>query len=115
MKGSTLDIYINKYNPLILKCLQSKMDIQLITSVWACIANIASYICKPEQAMSELMRKASKEANNKTIRDKLFSIGNTLRKGREVSHHEAIMRILSIPLRRSSTPVQSIATDYRKD
>ena len=81
----------------------------------ACIAYIASYICKPEKTMSELMRKASKEANDKTIREKLYSIGNTLRKGREVSHYEAIMKILSIPFRRSGTPVQFIATDYRKD
>ena len=98
-----------------LKCLKSNMDIQLIASVWACISYIASYICQPEKTMSELMRKASEEANDKTIRDKLYSIGNTLRKGRKVSHHEAIMKILSIPFRRSSTPVQFNATDYRKD
>lgn len=38
--------------------------------------------------MSELMQKASKEANDKGITDK--NIANQLRKGREVSHHEAI-------------------------
>jgi hypothetical protein len=42
--------------------------------------------------MSEMMRKASKEAQDKNITDRLYHISNQLRKGREVSHHESIMR-----------------------
>ena len=115
MKRSPQDIYINNYNPTILKCLRSNMDIQMITSIWACIAYITSYMCKPEKTMSELMRKASKESADKNIKDRMYDIANQLRKGREVSHHEAIMRVLSIPLRRSNIPVTFISTDYKEN
>lgn len=47
--------------------------------------------------MSEFIQKASKEANEKGITDKLYHIANQLWKGREVSHHEAVMRCLSMP------------------
>lgn len=55
------------------------MDIQIITSVWA---YITSYICKPQKIMSELMSKDSKEAQEKGVADRLYHIGNQLRKGR---------------------------------
>ncbi|WAR11360.1 hypothetical protein MAR_025540 [Mya arenaria] len=60
------------------------------------------------------MRKASKESADKNIKDKMYHIANQLRKGRKVSHHEAIMRVLSIPLMRSSKPVIFISTDYKE-
>ncbi|WAQ96598.1 hypothetical protein MAR_029288 [Mya arenaria] len=84
------DIFVNNYNPTILRCLKSNMDIQIITSMWACIAYISSYICKPEK---NYVRIDAKEANDNNIREKLFSIANILRKGREVSHHEAVMKV----------------------
>ena len=87
------------------------MDIQLITSIWPCIAYITSYVTKPETCMSDLMRKASKEATEKGVAGRLHHVANQMRKGREVSHHEAIMRILSIPLRRSNISVVFIPTD----
>lgn len=62
--------------------------------------------------MSELMSNASKDAQNKGITYRLYHIANQRRKGREVSHHEAIMRVLSIPLRRSNIPATFLATDY---
>lgn len=61
------------------------------------------------------MRKAKKVANDNTVRDKLFTIANVLRKGREVSNHEAIMKVLSIPLRRSNIPVQFISTNLKQN
>eukprot|EP00105_Crassostrea_gigas_P004589 XP_011417845.1 PREDICTED: uncharacterized protein LOC105321279 [Crassostrea gigas] len=115
MERSPEDLFVNNYNPVLLRCLRSNMDIQMITSIWACIAYITSYICKPEKTMSELMQKASKEANDKGVTDKLYHIANQLRKGREVSHHEAIMRCLSMPFRRSNIPVAFVATDFKEN
>jgi hypothetical protein len=65
---------INPYNPVILKCIRANMDIQFITDVWACVAYIISYMCKPQKSMSDLMRNACKESA--TVKDKLKSIGN---------------------------------------
>ncbi|WAR06037.1 hypothetical protein MAR_021406 [Mya arenaria] len=80
MKRKPSDIFVNNYNPTILRFFKSNMDIQIITPMWACIAYITSYICNTETTQSELMSKASKEVNDNNISDKLFSIVNILRK-----------------------------------
>ena len=41
------------------------------------LAYLTSYLCKPEHAMSELMKNASKEAYGKDIKGKMLSISNT--------------------------------------
>ena len=115
MKRDPAETTINNYNPHILKALQANMDIQYITNIWACIAYLTSYMCKPERTMSELMRKASKEAQNKNIRQALKEIGSIFIKAREVSEHEAIGRILSLPLRRSNIEVIFIQTDLKEN
>ncbi len=114
-KRKPSEVYINPYNPVILKALEANMDMQIITSMWACIAYITSYICKPEKSMSELMRKAAKEAPEGNLSSQLYHVANAMRKGREVSQHEAIMRLLSIPFRRSNTEVLFISTDAKEN
>ena len=61
------------------------MDIQYITDIWACIAYLTSYICKPERTMSELMKKAIKESSHQGVREKLSHVAHIMRKAREVS------------------------------
>ena len=104
---------INPYNPYILKALRSNMDIQYIVDIWSCIAYITSYMCKPEKEMSQLMKFAVKEADS--IKDQLKSIGNTFLHSREVSQHEAIARLIIIPLRESNTSVQYIPTGFEHE
>ena len=115
MKRSTSEMNINNYNPIILRALRANMDIKYITNIWACIAYLTSYMCKPERTMSELMRKASKEAHDKEIQHKLFHIGQVFLKCREVSEHEAIARVLSLPLRRSNLMVTYIPTGPKNE
>ena len=50
---------------------------QFVTGVYAMLTCLTSYLCKPEHTMSERMKKASKEAYGKGIKDKMLSIGNT--------------------------------------
>ena len=57
-----------------------------------------SYLCKLEHSMSELMKKTSKEAYAKDVKGKMFSNVNTFLTKREVSTHEAIKRVLSLPM-----------------
>ena len=45
-------------------------------------------MCKPEKAMSELMKKASKEATKKGVQDKMWVKGNLISQKREVSTDE---------------------------
>ena len=111
LKCKPTETCVNPYNPIILKALRANMDIQYITDVWACVAYITSYMCKPERSMSELMRKACKEAN--TLKEKLKSIGSVFLKSREVSQHEAIARLIGLTLKQTNTPVLFVPTAYK--
>ena len=89
------------------------MDIQYVIDIWSCIAYITSYMCKPEKEMSQLMKHAVKEAD--TVKDKLKAIGNTFLHSREVSQHEAIPRLISLPLRQTNVPVKHIPTGLEQN
>ena len=53
------------------------MNLQFATDVHAMLTYLTSYLCKPEHAMTKLMKKALKKAYGKNIKGKLLSIGNT--------------------------------------
>ena len=71
------EVNIGPYNTVILKLLKSNINLQFVTGVYSILTYLMSYLCKPEHAMSELMKKASKEAYGKDIKGKMLSIGNT--------------------------------------
>ena len=76
---------------------------------------LMSYLCKPEHTMSELMKKALKEAYEKDIKGKMFFIGNTLMNKHEISTHEAIKRVLSLTMRHSNIDVLYVPTGLKKN
>ena len=114
-KRKPSEVNISPYNTVILKLLKSNMNIQFVTGVYAMLTYLTSYLCKPERTMSELMKKASKEAYNKDIKGKLRSIGNVFITKREVSTHEAVTRVLSLPMRRSNIDVLYVPTGLKKN
>ena len=91
------------------------MNIQFVTGVYGLLTYLTAYLCKPEKTMSELMKKASKEAGGQDIRGKLKSIGNVFLTKREVGLHEATKRLLSGPCRRSNNLTLYIPTGPQKD
>ena len=95
------EINISPYNTIILSLLKANMNIQFCTSIYAVIAYLTSYLCKPERSMSELMRKTAKECESENVRKVMSKVGGVLINKRETSLHEAIMsRVLSmLPLR----------------
>ena len=58
---------ISPYNTAILATLRANMNIQYVTSVYAVLAYLTSYLCKAEHSMSELMKKAAKEVDQKGV------------------------------------------------
>ena len=104
-KQKPSEIIIGTYNTVILKLWKANMEIQFVTVVYTILAYLASYLCKPEHAVSEVMKKTSKEDYGKDIRGKIHSIGNIFLTKREVSTHEAIKRVLSLPMRHSNIDV----------
>ena len=65
--------------------------------------------------MKKLIKKPSKEAYGKDIKGKMFSIGNTFLTKHEVSTHEAIKRVLSLPMRHSNIDVLYLPTGLKKN
>ena len=49
------------------------MTIQFVTGVYATLTYLTSYLCKPEDTVSELMKKASKETCGKDM-DSVLSL-----------------------------------------
>ena len=88
---------------------------QFVTGIYAMLTYLTSYLCKPEHAVSERMKKASKEAYGKDIKGKMLSIGNTFVTKREVSTHERIKRVLSLPMRHSNLDVLYVPTGLKNN
>ena len=114
-KRNVSDILIGPYNTVIFSCLKANMNIQYITSVYALLTYLTSYLCKPEHNMGELMRNASKEAYGNDVKSKMRPIGDILATKRECSLHESIKRILSLKYRISGKDVVFVPTGFKKD
>ena len=100
------EAWVVPYNTVLLYTWCANMNIQCITGIYGVIAYLTSYLTKPERSMSELMRAASKEAASLPIKEKLTKLGKVFQNSRDLSTHEAIVRTISIPLRRSNIDVQ---------
>ena len=106
---------ISPYNPILLKLWQANMNLQFVCGIYGLVVYLSEYVCKSEHYMSELMKKASKEAGNQTIADQLKPVGKVFVDHREVSIHEAIKRTLSLPLRKSNIGTVWVPTGHSKD
>lgn len=98
-KREPKDVYINNYNPNIIKAWQANIDLQYVCDPYACVMYIASYITKSEHEMGELLTAASKQAADMDLRSQLKKVGSKFLSSRDVSAQEAAYRILSLPLK----------------
>ena len=103
------------HNTVILKLLNSNINLQFVTGVYAMVTCQTPYLFKPKHGMSEFMKKASKEAYGKGIKGKMFSIGNTFLAKREVSTHEAIKTVLTLRMKHSNIDVLYVPTSLKNN
>ena len=115
IKRRPTDINVSPYNTVILACLRANMNLQFVVGIYGLVAYLTSYLCKPEHTMSEFMKAAAAESHSSGIKDRLRAIGDVFLTKREVSCHEAVMRCLSMPLRRSNIDVLYIPTGEIKN
>ena len=66
-----------------------------MTGVYAMLTNLIFYLCKPESAMSELIKKATKKAYWKNVWEKLSAAGNVFMTTLKVSPRGTIRQLLS--------------------
>lgn len=60
LKRQVQDVWINQYNPDLLRCWNANIDIQYIVDAYSCVVYIISYISKAEREMGLLLTHAEK-------------------------------------------------------
>ena len=90
---------------------QANHDIQIVIDQFACAQYVCGYLTKNEGGISKLLRAVNDECdgNIKQI-TKLNKLAAVLDKHREVSVQEAVYRLLSLPMTKSSVKVKYLST-----
>lgn len=106
------DVWINQYNPDLLRCWQANMDIQFVVDAYSCVVYIISYALKTEREMGLLLDQAQKEAMNGNLQAKesMKKIGTVFLQSRQVSAQECCYRLTGLPLKHCSRGTQFIPT-----
>ena len=112
-KRSSESMYINSYNPTILKLWKANMDIQVVGGSTSAAYYVCSYLCKAEpddlkHAMQDLIE--NMQGENLTHRCRLLKIGCCLLKNRKISAQEAAYRLSKLKLVHSSRAVMFLNT-----
>ncbi|XP_078579125.1 uncharacterized protein LOC144863641 isoform X1 [Branchiostoma floridae x Branchiostoma japonicum] len=107
------DMWVNNFNPHLLRAWNGNMDIQYIFDAYSCVKYIVSYISKAEREMGKLLKEAQKEARegNEDVVTEMRKVGNAYLHHREVSAQEAVYRVCSLKLKECSRAVTFIPTD----
>ncbi|XP_064617311.1 uncharacterized protein LOC135481415 [Liolophura sinensis] len=104
------DVWLNQYNPDLLRAWNGNMDIQFVLDAYSCIVYIISYISKSEREMGLLLEQARKETlnGNEDTKQALKKLGAVYLQSREVSAQEAVFRVCNLHLKECSRLVQFI-------
>ncbi len=109
-KRQPQDLWVNVYNPDLIRCWNANMDIQYIFDAYACVAYVVLYLSKAEREMSMLLSHAQAEAQkgNLDARQSMREIGCVYLHNREVSAQEADYRVCNLRLKEGSRKVEFI-------
>nr|XP_021334689.1 uncharacterized protein LOC110440049 [Danio rerio]XP_021334690.1 uncharacterized protein LOC110440049 [Danio rerio] len=113
LKRKPADVWVNQYNPDLLRCWNANMDIQFVVDAYSCIVYIISYISKAEREMGLLLANAQKEAHkqgNMDAKQALRKLGSVFLHNREVSAQESVYRLTNMKLKQGSRKVVFIPT-----
>ncbi|KAK6167006.1 hypothetical protein SNE40_021119 [Patella caerulea] len=112
LKRDPKDVWINQYNPDLLRAWNANLDIQYVFDAYSCIVYIVSYISKSEREIGLLLGDAHKEAveGNLDAKSSLKKISSTYLHSREVSAQEAAYRVCNLRLKEASRKVVFIPT-----
>ncbi|XP_071963919.1 uncharacterized protein [Antedon mediterranea] len=110
LKRNPQDVWVNQYNPSLLRAWNANMDIQYITSVYACVTYVIGYMSKSEREMGLLLSHAASEVKegNENARQSLSKLGHVYMNNREVSAQESVYRVCGLRLKECSRKVEFI-------
>lgn len=110
LKREVNDIFVNGFNRQIMKLHQANHDLQICIDQYSVGQYICGYLTKNESGISKLLKAVNEETNGSRQMDKLNSLAAVLDKHREVSIQEAVYRLLSLPMTKSSVKVKYLST-----
>ena len=109
-KRKVRDIFVNGYNANIMRLHKANHDLQICIDHYSCAQYVCGYLTKNESGVSKLLKAVNDECQNVSQIDKLHALASVLDKHREVSIQEAIYRLLSLPMTKSSVKVKYLST-----
>ncbi|CAG2192522.1 unnamed protein product [Mytilus edulis] len=110
LKRNKDELFINQYNPHLLKSWNANMDIQYILDAYSCVVYIISYISKSERELGLLLQQTKIEAadGNLDAQQTMKKVGTAYFHFRELSTQEAVFRVIGLRLKECSRKVQFI-------
>ena len=110
LKRKPQDVWINQFNPHLLRCWNANMDLQYVSNVFACVSYVVSYLSKAEREVGMLLSHTLseiKEGNN-DAKQSMKKLGQAYMHNREVSAQESVYRVCSLRLKECSRKVEYI-------
>ena len=115
LKRDKGDIFVNNYNPDVLRAWNANIDVQYVLDPYSCIMYIISYIAKSESELGVVLKQARddmiKEGKNVNETRSLKSLAHKYFTHREVSVQEAVVRLSGYKLKQFSRQVIFIPTN----
>ena len=110
LKRDVKDLFVNGYNTKIMKLHKANHDLQICIDQYSVAQYICGYLTKNESGISRLLKAVNEETSNLKQMEKLNALASVLDKHREVSIQEAVYRLLSLPMTKSSVAVKYLST-----
>ena len=110
LKRKPQDVWINQFNPHLLRCWNANMDLQYVSNVFACVSYVVSYMSKAEREVGMLLSHTLseiKEGNN-DAKQSMKKLGQAYMHNREVSAQESVYRVCTLKLKECSRKVEYI-------
>ena len=111
LERSPAEIYINNYSETMMRAWEANLDVQYVTSVYACVMYVASYVSKPEKTLGDVLKSVSSSSQHLGAKASMKRTAKKFLTHREVSAQEAVYRLMSLPLTKGSREVIFIPTD----
>jgi hypothetical protein len=102
-RRTSMDAYINAYNPDILYHFQANMDIQVVNNAESAAYYVCAYLCKAEpdelkKELAQLIPHLLQNEQDLTVHSQLLKIGTCVLNNRRMSAQEAAFRISKLKL-----------------
>ena len=110
LKRNPKDVFTNNFNPNLMLIHGANHDVQMVVDQYACAQYICGYLTKNEAGMSNLLKNINDNTENLGQMSLLNKLATVLDKHREVSIQEAVYRLLSLPMTKSSVKVKYLST-----